>query len=262
VLGVEIRQMENGSLHLSQSNYIQKIVRKYGRTSWQTDTKFTAPRSFSYDEDGELLNERDKSWYHSAVGAILFVTVSTRVDAAMYTSFLAKSVSKPTVKHAAILDSLIIYLDSTRALGLSYSVSNDDELMESLMAFSDADHAADLTDRRSRTGAIVVLLGEPIHWITRKQTLVALATAAAELIASVDTIKIMLEIRVTLYEVFHRFVYQHGSTKLPRIKMRMDNTSAISEITAGEFLNGANKHLAVRFLWVRQLWEEDELDLG
>jgi hypothetical protein len=108
----------------------------------------------------------------------------------------------------------------------------------------------------------VVLLGEPIHWITRKQTLVALATAAAELIASVDTIKIMLEIRVTLYEVFHRVVYQHGSTKLPRIKMRMDNTSAISEITAGEFLNGANKHLAVRFLWVRQLWEEDELDLG
>jgi hypothetical protein len=134
--------------------------------------------------------------------------------------------------------------------------------MDSLIAYSDADHAADLSDRKSRTGAIVVLLGEPIHWITRKQTLVALATAAAELIASVDTIKIMLEIRVTLFEIYNRVRYTLQLGKLPKIKMRMDNTSAIAEISAGEFLNGANKHLAVRFYWVRQLWEEDELDLG
>jgi hypothetical protein len=57
VLGVEIRQMKDGSLHLSETNNIQKIVRKYGRTGHQVDSKCTARRNFSHDEVGELLNE-------------------------------------------------------------------------------------------------------------------------------------------------------------------------------------------------------------
>jgi hypothetical protein len=52
-----------------------------------------------------------------------------------------------------------------------------------MQVFVDADHAADLLTRRSRTGFIVFLNGAPIYWSSKKQTSCETSTFGSELVA-------------------------------------------------------------------------------
>ena len=51
------------------------------------------------------------------------------------------------------------------------------------IAYSDADWASDVNDRKSTSGYIFMISGAAVSWKSKKQTCVALSTAEAEYIA-------------------------------------------------------------------------------
>ena len=56
------------------------------------------------------------------------------------------------------------YLKSTVGAGLQYGGAIDASKRNLLEVYVDADHAGDKETRRSRTGYVVMLNGEPISW--------------------------------------------------------------------------------------------------
>uniref|UniRef100_A0AAV1THT1 Uncharacterized protein n=1 Tax=Peronospora matthiolae TaxID=2874970 RepID=A0AAV1THT1_9STRA len=49
--------------------------------------------------------------------------------------------------------------------------------------YSDADWSGDLTDHKSTSGYVFILLGAPVSWCSKKQPSVSLSTSEAEYIA-------------------------------------------------------------------------------
>jgi hypothetical protein len=58
-----------------------------------------------------------------------------------------------------------------------------------LEAYADADYAGDVTDRKSRTGTLLLLNRTPVTWCSRKQACVATSTTESEYIAASSTTK-------------------------------------------------------------------------
>eukprot|EP00475_Leptophrys_vorax_P015228 TRINITY_DN2159_c0_g1_i1.p1 TRINITY_DN2159_c0_g1~~TRINITY_DN2159_c0_g1_i1.p1 ORF type:complete len:524 (+),score=87.53 TRINITY_DN2159_c0_g1_i1:236-1573(+) len=179
VLGIEIRATHQG-LHLTQSGYVARLVKKYRRVVRQDMTKLQCPKGFTFQPLGtteEEIGDSDqlKSWFHAAVGAILHAAVNVRPDLAYYASFLGKYVSNPTERMARMLDSLIDYIEDTVSVGLDYQYcSNQVDVLDSLTLFTDADFATDPAGRKSRTGIVVMLLGGIIAWSSKKQPIAVL----------------------------------------------------------------------------------------
>uniref|UniRef100_A0AAV1UWI0 Polyprotein n=1 Tax=Peronospora matthiolae TaxID=2874970 RepID=A0AAV1UWI0_9STRA len=106
-----------------------------------------------------------------------------------------------------------------------------------LEAFSDADFAADKTDRKSMTGGIVMLNGMAVSWGARKQGGVSLSTMEAEFVAASEVARELLGLREMLCEV--------GVEPTLPMQLRVDNQAAIAQI-AGEASSLKAKHVDVR----------------
>jgi Reverse transcriptase (RNA-dependent DNA polymerase) len=265
VLGIEVRSEENKGIHLSQSQYLLRLVKKYRRGSRTSKPLLEAPVGFTFDKihgpDIESKTEEvDQVWFHAAVGAILHAAVNTRPDLSYYVSFLGKYVSKPTKALGEMLESLIDYIEDTYDHGIFYDFQPVLEPLDHLITFTDSDFATDPSNRKSRSGIAICLMGGLIAWNSKQQPIVALGTSAAELISSVAGIRISLEVRVVLYEVCRQVVVIQESD-LPKIQLRVDNTASIVHLQAEEFLSGANKHLAVRFFWVKEIKDGGHLQV-
>uniref|UniRef100_A0AAV1U6F0 RNase H type-1 domain-containing protein n=1 Tax=Peronospora matthiolae TaxID=2874970 RepID=A0AAV1U6F0_9STRA len=86
-----------------------------------------------------------------------------------------------------------------------------------LEAFSDADFAADKTDRKSMTGGIVMLNGMAVSWGAWKQGGVSLSTMEAEFVA-----RELLGLREMLCEV--------GVEPALPMQLWVDNQAVITQI--------------------------------
>ncbi len=106
----------------------------------------------------------------------------TRPDLSWIVSKLSQYLSDPYEQHWSTVKHVMRYLKGTIDHELCYKKS--DEKLK-LVAYSDADWASDLNDRRSTTGYCFSLTqdGPLISWKSKKQSTVALSTCEAECIA-------------------------------------------------------------------------------
>jgi hypothetical protein len=101
-------------------------------------------------------------------------------------STLAQFLTNPQRAHYHAIIQVFWYLAGTLDLALCYKGN-----MESphLVDYSDADYARDITDRKSRTGSLLLINGTPIAWCSHKQSYVATSTTESEYIAATSTTK-------------------------------------------------------------------------
>ena len=121
----------------------------------------------------------DQQQYQSAIGSLMYLTVSTRLDIAYAVGNLAKFSSKPSTKHWTALKRVLLYLKGTIKLGILYSQKSSGECV----GYSDADWAGDINDRKSTSGYIFQISGAAVTWRSKKQGCLALSTAEAEYVA-------------------------------------------------------------------------------
>lgn len=107
-----------------------------------------------------------------------------------------------------------------------FAMNGDETAMDKdgvlVEAYSDADYAADKTDRKSVTGGVLMVGGIIVGWICKKQNCVALSTMEAEFVAASQTTAEMLGIIEFLHEI--------GLKTRTLSVLHVDNQAAIAQI--------------------------------
>ena len=81
-------------------------------------------------------SEDDIAWYKSAVGSLIWLVVSTRVDIAFAVSILSRFLSNPGPAHKAAVQRVLRYLAGSSDRSICYTKDGC-----SLTGFTDADWA-------------------------------------------------------------------------------------------------------------------------
>jgi len=94
---------------------------------------------------------------------------------------------------------------------LSFQKNPKDPL---LTAYADADWAGDV-DRKSTTGFLIEIYGNPVCWVTKKQSTVALSSTEAEYVALAMASTEIVWIRNLLMELGWKIKAHHDSQGQP-----------------------------------------------
>jgi hypothetical protein len=213
-----------------------------------SDLKLTKPERLVLKEEFD---------YMSAVGGLLYISITTRPDIAYPVGVLSRFMSCPGAEHVNTAKRVISYLYRTKTFGIRYSRSEPTEGLgaphqnrhqaqlyvhtkksstamqgsieqgeQLLHAYVDADLAGDKDTMKSTTGYAIMLYGGIISWSAKLQTTVALSTAEAETNAAVEAVKTLCHIRLFLREL--------GEPQLYPTTVYEDNNAVISLVEGAE----------------------------
>jgi hypothetical protein len=124
--------------------------------------------------EGTLLGAKDAINYRSVVGALQYLTLN-RLDIAFLVNKVCQFLHAPTTVHWTVVKRILRYVKQSFKLGLK--IQKSDSTLVS--AFSDADWAGSINDRRSIGGFTVCLGSNLISWSARKQSTVSRSSAEA-----------------------------------------------------------------------------------
>ena len=104
VLGIKIhRDRSRGILGLSQRNYIDKVLKKFGMQNRKPgDTPVTKGDKFSLSQCPKInleIQEMEKIHYSSAIESFMYAQVCTRLDIAFIVGMLGIYLSNPGMDH-------------------------------------------------------------------------------------------------------------------------------------------------------------------
>jgi len=269
------RDWELGTLHLSQEAAIIKLATKFGQNN--TKSASTPMDSNLKLSKGEIIIPSEDFDYMSAVGGLLYISMTTRPDISYPVGVLSRFMSCPGAEHVKAAKRVISYLFGTKTYGIRYSRSEpkesvgaphsghrnpqifchtvkssqakqgSDEFKEVMChTYVDADLAGDRDTMRSTTGFGILVYGGVISWMARLQPTVALSTAEAETNAAVEAVKMLCHIRMFLEELG---VKQTHPTTL------YEDNNAVMSLVAGAESSKRSKHymLKTHFLIEKKL---------
>ena len=178
-LGINItRDRAAKTIKLSHTRMINDLISKYDLSECRPrDTPISVGTVLS-KTDGEPLN-RDIYPYATLVGALLYLSITTRPDIAFVVGRLSCFMSNPTTTHWTVAKGVLRYLATNADMGITFSGSGT-----TIIGYCDADYAADVDTRRSTTGYVFLLNGGAITWCSKRQPTVAASTTEAEYITA------------------------------------------------------------------------------
>jgi hypothetical protein len=194
------------------------------------------------------------SAYREGVGGLMWLATQTRPDIAFPVGVLARFMQNPGDEHWRNLKRVLRYLRGTATVKLQLGGrTGADRNACSLEAFCDADWAADLDNRRSTTGFVLLFNGSIVCWASKKQNTVALSTVEAE----------YMGISAAAQEIrwLKQFAAELGMTVEEPTILHTDNQTART-LASGELSVGQRtKHIDIRYHFVREMVEAKNLDV-
>ena len=239
-LGVEVEQQENKSIWIGQPVYTKNLL----ETSGMQDCK---PASTPVDISSKLTKATDddecidQQKYQSAIGSLMYLSVSTRPDISYAVSSPARFSSKPKKEHWTALKRLLRYLRGTLKHGILYTKDGSN----ACVGYADADWAGDINDRKSTSGYVFLVSGGAVSWKSQKQKCVALSTAEAEYIAMASAAQESVWLRQLMAELTNSSV-----AEAPTL-IYEDNQSAIA-MTKNPQFHGRAKHIDIKNHFIRE----------
>jgi hypothetical protein len=262
MLGMRItRDRKTRTITLSQELYLTKALEKFGLHECRIVSTPEAVGAVHDDHPG-LDHAADVQRYMEITGTLMYAAISTRPDIAHAVHYLASNMQSPTQRHMHAAERVLRYLAGTKDVGLVFGSRNGDVVGDSrgrkaqvqvdVCAFADADWANDKGDRRSISGWVAKLNGDPVSWSSKKQRVVALSTCEAELYAESAAIQEVLWLRGLMEELgLHT---QTGST------VYGDNQSAIA-VSQNGVKGERTKHVDVKYHFVTETVERGAVKL-
>jgi hypothetical protein len=183
MLGMRIiRNRSARTITLDQELYVTKSLEKFGLDKC---TPRSTPGESNTDDDQNGTDElTELKLYQEKVGTLLYAAISTRPDIAYAVNKLTQHMQSPTMRDMKACDRIFRYLAGTKSLGLLFGrQQNASSSSISVSAYADADWASDRVDRKSITGWIAMINGDPVSWASKKQKVVSQSTCEAELYA-------------------------------------------------------------------------------
>ena len=148
-------------------------------------------------------------------------------------------------------EDILNYLLETADLSLKFS--KDAAVDVGTLVYVDADFASRATDRRSVSGALVLVAGCIVAWISRTQKCVTLSTTEAEYVSMGDGVKEGLFVNDVL-----KFLVPGSEDK--KIEVLEDNEGAIA-LATNPLSSGNSKHIDIRHHFLRSLTEDGVLTI-
>ena len=246
-LGIDFNQSE-GEVRMNQKRYISKILEKFGMSECKSRST-PCEQKLNLDGDEELSDSRR---YREVIGSLIYVMTCTRPDLSWIVSKLSQYLSQPKQQHMMAAKHVMRYLKCTINKELCYKKSKE---ALKLVAYSDADWAADLRDRRSTTGYCVGLTekGPVVSWKSKKQPTVALSTCEAEYMA----------LAATTQECLYLIQLLNGmdsECKYVPVKILEDNQGAIA-LSKNPVNRQRCKHVDIRFHFVRSALNDGNITI-
>ncbi|KAI3735634.1 hypothetical protein L6452_15141 [Arctium lappa] len=175
-LGLQVKQLSTG-IFINQSKYILDILQKYKMENCKSIGTPMAPGTKIHtDPSGKSVDVRT---YRGMIGSLMYLT-SSRPDIMFSTCLCSRYQAAPKESHLAAVRRIFRYLKGTADLGLWYPKDTGFQLT----AYSDADHAGCMLDRKSTYGHVQFLGDKLVSWASKKQLCVSTSTAEAEYVAA------------------------------------------------------------------------------
>jgi len=226
-LGIEFTwtHMSDGHLGvtLTQQSFTESLLDSLGLQHVGV-SHFTTPYrsgcridSVPFQEMSSTNQDRLRLQYQSLVGSLNWLAHTTRPDLSTVVSLLAQHQSLPSPGHYEAALYATKYLASTKNLGIYFTRSKR-SIMESFLHFplppkilsmSDANWGPqDATQTKSHQelplfascsmSAFYIDLLSPVHWLSKRQSVTAGSSAEAEIYATDECVKFLLE----LHQIF------------------------------------------------------------
>ncbi|CAI7865018.1 unnamed protein product [Closterium sp. NIES-53] len=191
-------------------------------------------------EEDDVLEDEQRNEYQSLIGSVMYAAVHTRPDASFGVGQLARVVQRPTEEQLEVAKRLVRYLGSTASAGVQFSAGGQLKQIGAdgvtpgnlkLSCFTDATWASEDEDQSS-VGGFVCMVGDYM--------------------AMYHAIKEIVLLRKLLEDMGAE---QEGPTPL------FSDSEAAIGMANNPILNGLNKHMKIKWHWVRQMVKEGIVEL-
>ncbi|WVZ90939.1 hypothetical protein U9M48_037189 [Paspalum notatum var. saurae] len=244
-LGIEVKQGRRG-IELRQSAYAIKLLEKAGMASCNACTTPMEVRlQLSKNGTSPVV---DAKLYHSLIGSLRYL-LHTRPDLTFAVGYLSRFMAEPRLEHMAAMKQMLRYIKGMSDHGLFYT--NDGGKLD-LLGYSDSGMAGDIDGRKSTTGVIFFLGGNPVTWLSQKQRVVALSSCEAEFIVGASAACQAVWLRRLLGDII-------GVTASP-LMLKMDNQSAIA-LSKNPVLHDTSKYIDTKFHFIRECAEKGDINI-
>ncbi|KAK2991799.1 hypothetical protein RJ640_013130 [Escallonia rubra] len=170
-LGMEIARSRKG-IAVSQRKYVLDLLKETGM-SWCCPVETPIdPNQKLGDNKGDPVNT---SRYQKLVGKLIYLS-HTRPGIAFSVSLVSQFMHSPHEEHLEAVYRILRYLKSSPGKGLFF-IENEQRNLE---AYTDADWAGSITNRKSTSGYCTFVWGNLVTWRSKKQIVVARSSAEAE----------------------------------------------------------------------------------
>jgi len=239
-LGIEVAHSKKG-IFIPQQKYITDLLKETGKTTCK-------PVNTPIDPNLKLGNAKkytavDKEMYQRLVGKLIYLS-HTRPDVAFAVSLVSQFMHQPKEIHLQAALRIVQYLKGTPGRGILFERNGN----ANLEAYTNADYAGSIVDRRSTTGYCTFLGGNLVTWRSKKQHVVARSSAEVEFRAMAQGICELLWLKIILEDL------RIKSDDLTRLYC--DNKSAIS-IAHNLVQHDRTKHIEVDRHFIKE-----KLDTG
>ena len=247
-LGVEVQEDEDefGTLGfvLSQCGYIEELIRSYGMNPVPRSVPYPREwvKEFPSQEDygPDILRKAQR-----VTGEVLWVAQRSRPDIAYPVALMGSWCTRAPTLVSKLGMRLLEYLWSTKDDKLSLIPR---ETTRRLTIYSDASFSP--YGSASVTGVLIMFLGRVILWKGKKQSIISLSTAEAELIAACEA--------VVLGQSMQALVSTLGEGVGPMLLL-VDNVAAIVLAEGGG--SQRTRHLRVRASFIKDLQDRQDLEV-
>ncbi|GJV46943.1 zinc finger, CCHC-type containing protein [Tanacetum coccineum] len=192
VLGIKIKR-ENKGIVITQSHYIEKILKKFNRECCSPVSTLMDPVEKLMLNTGKPVDQLE---YSRAIGCLMYAMTTTRPDIAYAVGRLSKFTSNPSRHHWHAITRVFKYLKGTINYGLSYV-----GYPSVLEGYSDASWINHVEDLSSTSGWVFMLGGCVISWASKKQTCITGSTMESEFVALVAAGKEAEWLRNLIHEI-------------------------------------------------------------
>jgi len=221
------------TVSLTQQSFVETLMETMNISTIK-QSSFTSPYQSGHSIDSAPVETMPSSakdslrlQYQSLVGSLNWLAHTTRPDISTAVSLLAQHQSDPSPGHLASAKYVVHYLAHTKTLGI-YFTSKKRTTLESFIPFPTQDQVLAMSDAnwgpqdatitkdspdlplfisQSMSAFYVDLLG-PIHWISKRQKVTAASSAEAEIYATDECVKFLLDLNQILefLDVKHLFM--------------------------------------------------------
>jgi Reverse transcriptase (RNA-dependent DNA polymerase) len=263
-LGVNIQYKSDGTIHLTQPQLIESILKelRLDDTAKRKNTPAASSKILARYNDSEPFD--DSFHYRRVIGKLNYLEKSTRPDIAYAVHQCARFSSDPKIEHGRAVRWLARYLLATKDKGLILQPSGN-----ALEVYVDADFAGNYNiedaseekyTARSRYGFIIRYRGCPINWASRMQTEIALSSTESEFIGLSQSLRQAIPLMELINELNANGIDM--ATTKPKVycKVFEDNSGAIELATVPK-MRPRTKHINIKYHHFRDYVDRGEITI-